>query len=81
MSRSRSATTSSWVIARTMSRPARSLKRAISGPIASYRPVSRQSSAGWTTGISISWQPIRSISSRITCSTRFATLKPSGRSE
>ena len=68
-------------MARTMSRPPRSLKRAISGPIWYQRPVSFQRSAGWTTGISISWQPIRSISSRITCSTRFATRKPSGRSE
>ena len=60
-------------MARTMSWPLRSLKRAISGPIAYQRPVSFHRSAGWTTGISISWQPIASISSRITCSTRRET--------
>ena len=54
-----------------MSRPPRSLNRAISAPIEYQRPVSFQRSAGWTTGISISWQPIASISSRMTCSTRL----------
>ena len=39
-------TTSSWVIARTMSRPLRSLNRPSSGPMASYRPLARHTSAG-----------------------------------
>ena len=42
---------------------------------------SRQTSAGWTTGISISCEPIRSISSRMICSTRLLTRNPSGSSE
>ena len=58
MSRSRIATTSSWVIARTMSRSPRSLNRTSSGPIFAYRPLSFHTSAGWTTGISISCPPI-----------------------
>ena len=81
MSARRPATTSSWVSAMTMSRPARSLNRASSGPISAYRPEVRQTSAGWTTGIDISWPPIRSCSSRMTCSTRWLTRKPSGRRE
>ena len=41
----------------------------------------QEMSAGWTTGISISWPPIRSCSSRTICSTRSLTRLPSGRSE
>ena len=42
------------------------------------RPVASQSSAGVSTGISISWPPIASISSRMTCSILRWTRQPSG---
>ena len=42
------------------------------------RPVASQSSAGVSTGISISWPPIASISSRTICSTFRWTRQPSG---
>ena len=43
------------------------------------RPVASQSSAGVSTGISISCAPIASISSRMICSTLRWTRQPSGR--
>src|SRR5262245_3516778 len=58
------------------SRPLRSLVRKISG--IAMRPVASQSSAGVSTGMSISWPPIASISSRMTCSIFRWTLQPSG---
>ena len=42
------------------------------------RPVFSQSSAGVSTGISISWPPIASISSRMTWTTFSWTRQPSG---
>ena len=58
---------SSWVIASTSGDPLRSSSLNISSiPI---RPVFSQISAGCNTGISISWHPIASISSRMICST------------
>ena len=45
----------------------------------SSRPVASQSSAGVSTGASISWPPIASISSRMICSTFWCTRQPSGR--
>ena len=60
---------SSWVIAKTSSRPTRSVKLARSLPTSSCnRPDSSQSSAGCTNGILISWPPIAFISSRTICS-------------
>ena len=43
------------------------------------RPLVSQSSAGVSTGISISCPPIASISSRMICSIRRWTRQPSGR--
>ena len=43
------------------------------------RFVAFQSSTGVRTGISISWQPIASISSRMICSIFRCTRQPSGR--
>src|SRR5579862_2658875 len=43
------------------------------------RPVCSQSSIGVSTGISISWPPIASISSRMICSTFWCTRQPRGR--
>ena len=45
----------------------------------SYRPVASQSSAGVSTGISISWAPMASISSRMIWTTFSWTRQPSGR--
>src|SRR3954470_22140863 len=56
------------------SRRARSLKTS-SMP---YRPLRFHSSAGVMTGMSISWQPIASISSRTICSTLRCTRQPAG---
>src|SRR5829696_8183480 len=58
------------------SRPVRSLTRKISG--IAIRPVASQSSAGVRTGISISWPPIASISSRMICSILRWTRQPRG---
>ena len=71
--------TSSWVMASAMSAPLRSLRRNISSPIASQRPDSCQISAGCSTGMSISWQPMASISSRMMFSTLRITRQPAGR--
>ena len=70
-------TASSWVIASTIGDPLRS-SSLNSSPIA-YRPVFSQASAGCSTGISISWQPIASISSRMIASTFRCTRHPAGR--
>jgi len=42
------------------------------------RPVCSQSSAGVSTGISISWPPIAFISSRTICTMRSWTRQPAG---
>ena len=52
--------------------------RSSSGPIASKRPVSCQSSAGCTTGMVSSTAPARFISSRTMASTFWITRKPMG---
>ena len=65
-------------MASTMSRPQRSLSRAISEPTEVNRPVRTHRSAGWTTGMRSSWQPMRSISSRTIWTTRECTRQPSG---
>ncbi len=76
ISRAWNVTVSSCVSGSTYLRPARSLRWKISGiPI---RPVVSQSSAGVSTGISISCPPIASISSRMICSTLRCTRQPSG---
>ncbi len=76
ISRAWNVTVSSCVTGRMNLRPVRSCRRKISGiPI---RPVVSQSSAGVSTGISISWPPIASISSRMICSTFRCTRQPSG---
>ena len=69
-------THSSWVIASAYGFPdeSSSLKRTSM----SYRSVARQSSAGWSTGISIS-RPIVSISSRMIPIVFWSTRHPSGR--
>ena len=72
------AMTSSWVMARHMSRSFRSLSRNISGPMASQRPLSRQISAGCRTGMLISCPPMAFISSRMIRFTRSSTRWPSG---
>ena len=64
-------TTSSCVMASTSGAFFRSLSlKSSSMP---YRPVRSQSSAGWSTGISISCPPMPSISSRMIASTRLTT--------
>ena len=62
-----------------MSAPLRSLRRNSSPPMASQRPLSCQISAGCMTGMSISWQPMQSISSRMICSIFCMTRQPAGR--
>ena len=47
--------------------------------MASQRPLSCQISAGCMTGMSISWQPMASISSRMICSIFCMTRQPAGR--
>ena len=71
--------TSSWVMASAMSAPLRSLKRNSSPPMASQRPDCCQISAGLMTGMSISWQPMAFISSRITAAIFCITRQPAGR--
>ena len=66
-------------MASAMSAPLRSLRRNISPPMASQRPLSCQISAGCSTGMSISWQPMASISSRMICSIFCMTRQPAGR--
>ena len=66
ISRAWKVTVSSCVSGRTKCRPLRSVTRKSSG--IPMRPVVSQSSAGVSTGISISWAPIASISSRMICS-------------
>src|SRR5215208_1278021 len=68
---------SSWVIASTRSVPRRSWS--LNSSSISYRPVRFHSSAGWSTGISISPAPIASSSSRMICSTLRCALQPAGR--
>ena len=68
---------SSWVIASTSGEPLRSSSLNISS--IPYRPVFFQGSAGCSTGISISWHPIASISSRMIASTLRCTRQPAGR--
>ncbi len=62
-----------------MSAPLRSLSLKSSSPIVCQRPDCCQISAGLTTGYSISWQPIDSISSRMTASILRMTRQPAGR--
>src|SRR6266545_3964134 len=60
------------------SRPLWSFVRKVIGSSASQRPVVFHRSLGVRTGISISWHPILSISSRMICSTFCDTRNPSG---
>ena len=77
ISRAWNVNVSSCVSGRTNRRPLRSVRWKISGILS--RPVASQSSTGVSTGISISWPPIASISSRMICSTFRWTRQPSGR--
>ena len=61
---------------RTKSRPFRSFRWKMIGTV--MRPVFSQSSAGVSTGQSISWPPIAFISSRMICSIFMCTRQPSG---
>src|SRR3954462_3878727 len=70
--------TSSCVGPKQKSRSWRSLIFSIWGPNKSQRPVSCQSSAGCTAGISSSTAPARFISSRTMASTLRSTSNPSG---
>src|SRR5579885_538962 len=67
---------SSWGSGRMNRRPERSCVWKIASIDA--RPVASQSSTGVSTGISISWPPIASISSRMICSILRCTRQPSG---
>ena len=69
-------THSSWVIASTYGFPEESWS--LKSTSMSYRSVACQSSAGWSTGISIS-RPIVSISSRMIPIAFWSTRHPSGR--
>ena len=69
-------TTSSWVMASTMSAPLRSCSLNSSSMPA--RPLRRHSSIGCSTGMSISWPPIAFISSRMIDTTRWCTRQPAG---
>ena len=66
-------------MASAMSAPLRSLRRNSSPPMASQRPLSCQISAGCSTGMSISWQPMASISSRMISSILRIKRQPAGR--
>ena len=76
ISRAWNVTVSSCVIGSTYSRPLRSVTWKTSGM--PMRPVVSHSSAGVSTGMSISCAPIASISSRMICSTLRWTRQPSG---
>ena len=74
-------TISSCVMPRAMSAPLRSLRRNISSPMTSQRPLRCHTSAGCMIGIRISWAPILFISSRMIAMTFSRTRTASGSSE